>query len=109
MMINVMAIKIKDRVAANPQLSNLVTWLSISIAIIMSLRPPTRAGVIKKAIDKIKTNVNPAIMPGVLNGRNIRQNVRKGPAPKMFDAFNRLRSIPFMVAYKGKIIKGTSI
>ena len=108
-MINVIAIKIKDRAAANPQLSSRVTWLSISIAIMMSLRPPTRAGVIKKAMDKIKTRVKPARMPGVLSGRNMRQNVRKGPAPRMLDAFNRLRSIPFMVAYKGNIIKGTSI
>ena len=54
----------------------------------------------------IKTNKEPAMIPGILNGNVILKNVFIGPEPKSAAASFRPPSSFSIFAYRGNIIKG---
>jgi hypothetical protein len=66
----------------NPQSTSSLIWVSIWSAIISTLPPPRRAGVMKKPIEKMKTSRTPEVTPGMLRGRYTRRKVGTSPAPR---------------------------
>ena len=91
---------------AKPQFTISLTWDSMAIEIITSVLPPKRDGVIKNPIPIMKTRRQPAPTPGRLSGKKIFHQATTGLAPKFSAAFKRFRSMPFMIATSGRIIKG---
>jgi len=68
--------------------------------------PPITDGVIKELTDAEKTNKEPEIIPGNVNGKVMYQKVRHEALPRLADADSKFGSSRDIDAINGKIISG---
>ena len=90
---------------ASGQLYLFLTASSINIGRVTTKFPPIITGVRYTPIDKIKTSVQPAMIPGRLKGRVTLKKILKGLAPKLAAASSNELFIELNAANKGKTIK----
>ena len=77
-----------------------------TLPIIRTLPPPSKSGITYSPVAGINTSSEPAIIPGIVQGKVTVRKVANGFAPKSDAASSKVRSSFSIFAYSGSIING---